>query len=451
MQQLEERNTCVPTDTSLVRSNYDHELNKEETLSVHGLKTSSNNPEENQPQQTEGHKVNVFVIAKEGFPLMPCSAAKAKKLLKAGKAKVVKRCPFTIQLNWTCENQVQEITLGVDSGYANVGFSAVSEKKVLICGEVKLDNRTKKRLDEKRMNRKHRRNKLWYRKPRFLNRSRPKGWLSPSVQRRLDTHVSLIEKIKKILPITKVIVETASFDIQKLDNPEIKGKEYQTGSLYNYTNTKNYIFSRENGSCQLCKKREGKFQLHHITPRSQGGTDKPNNLALLHEACHEKLHKKHLESTLKKNKQYKASTFMNIIHKRFQDFDYQTTFGYITSINRNNLKLEKSHVNDAFVISGGTTQEFSKQYKVIQKRKNNRSLQTNRKGFKPSIRRQHYINQPYDLIRVNNKIYKVVGTHNLGKAVVAINSLGKKIDIGIKKVKELYHSNSLVWELLTTN
>jgi hypothetical protein len=446
MQQLEERNTCTPTDTSLVRSNCDLLLNRDQSLSVIGLKTSSNNPEENQPQQTEGPKVNVFVISKEGFPLMPCSAAKAKKLLKAGKAKVVKRCPFTIQLNWTCENQTQEITLGVDSGYANIGFSAVSEKKVLICGEVKLDNRTKKHLDEKRMYRKHRRNKLWYRKPRFLNRSRPKGWLPPSVQRKLNTHISLIERLKKILPISKVIIETASFDIQKLNNPEIKGAEYQRGDLYGYTNKKNYIFSRENGTCQLCKKREGKFQLHHITPRSQGGTDKPSNLALLHEACHEKLHKKHLESTLKKNKQYKASTFMNIMHKRFQDCDYEITYGYITYLNRNKLKLEKSHATDAFVISGGTNQALPKQHKVTQKRKNNRSLQLNRKGFKPSIRRRHYINQPHDLIRVNNEIYKVVGIHNRGKFIVAINSLGKKIDIGINKVKELYHSNSFVWE-----
>ena len=115
MQKLEKRNTYTPTNTSLVRSNCDLGLNRDQSLSVQGLKTSSNNLEETQSQQTGKPKAIVFVIAKEGFPLMPCSAAKAKKLLKANKARVVKRCPFTIQLNWTCENQVQKITCGINT------------------------------------------------------------------------------------------------------------------------------------------------------------------------------------------------------------------------------------------------------------------------------------------------------------------------------------------------
>ena len=231
MQKLEERNTYIPTDTSHVRSSMICELNKDENPSAASLKTSSNIPEETQPQQTEGFNTNVFVIAKEGHPLMPCSPAKARKLLKAEKAKVVKRCPFTIQLNWVCENQVQEIICGIDSGYENVGFNCLTKKKVLICGEVKLDSRMKKRLDERRMYRRNRRNKLWYRKPRFLNRAKPKGWLPPSIQRRFDAHINLIERLKKILPISKVIVETASFDIQKLNNSNIEGTEYQQGEM----------------------------------------------------------------------------------------------------------------------------------------------------------------------------------------------------------------------------
>jgi hypothetical protein len=425
------------------------ELNKDENPSATSLKTSSNNPEETQSQhkgkQDSRVLVDVYVLTRNGKPLMPTSPREAKKLLKENKAKVVKRCPFTIQMLGPCGESVQEITCGIDSGYENVGFNCLTEKKVLIAGEVKLDSRMKKRLDERRMYRRNRRNKLWYRKPKFLNRAIPKGWLPPSIQRRFDTHIALIERLKKILPISKVIVETASFDIQKLNRPDIAGEEYQQGEMYGFENTRNYIFARENGACQLCKKNNGKFQLHHITPRSKGGTNKPNNLALLHEGCHKKLHRDKLEKTLHENRQYKASTFMSIIHNRFQKYGYEITYGYITSAKRKEFGLEKSHANDAFVIAGGTTQKFFKQHRIIQKRKNNRSIQTNRKGFKPSIRKQHYINQPHDLIIFNNEICKVVGTCSYGKTIQIITSLGKKVYAGIKKVKKLYHSNGLVW------
>jgi hypothetical protein len=451
MQKLEERNTYIPMDTSHVRSSMICELNRDQSLSATNLKTPSNNPEETQLQH-KGEQdlrvlVNVYVLTRNGKPLMPTSPRDARKLLKENKAKVVKRCPFTIQMFGPCGESVQEITCGIDSGYENAGFNCLTEKKVLIAGEVKLDSRMKNRLDERRMYRKLRRNKLWYRKPRFLNRATSKGWLPPSIQRRFDTHIALIERLKKILPISKVIVETASFDTQKLNRPDITGEEYQQGEMYGFENTRNYIFARENGTCQLCKKSDGKFQLHHITPRSKGGTDKPNNLALLHEGCHKKLHRDKLENTLPKNKQYKASIFMSVIHNKFQEYGYETTYGYITSGKRKELDLEKSHANDAFVIAGGTIQRFSKPYRIIQKRKNNRSIQLNRKGFKPSIRKQHYINQPHDLIIFNNEVCEVIGTHNKGKTIQAKNSFGKIIEAGIKKVKELYHTNGLVWKL----
>jgi ATPase subunit of ABC transporter with duplicated ATPase domains len=168
-------------------------------------------------------------------------------------------------------------------------------------------------------------------------------------------------------------------------------------------------------------------------------------LALLHESCHEKLHKNKLEKALTRNKQYKASTFMSIIHNKFQEYKYETTYGYITSAKRKELGLEKSHANDAFIISGGTTQEFSKPYQVIQKRKNNRSLQLNRKGFKPSIRKQHYIYQPHDLVEFKGEICKVIGTHNCGKTIQIRNKFGEKKEANAKKIISIYHTNGLVW------
>ena len=184
MQKLEKRNTYTPTDASQVRSNCDSLLNREETLSVVSSKTYSNNPEVNLPVHSRGLEPLIYVLNLNNMPLMPCTACKAKKLLKSGKAVVVKFKPYTIKLNFECENKTQEVTLGIDSGSKFIGFSAVSEVKELICGELHLDCKTKSRLKEKSMYRRGRRNKLWYRKPRFLNRKIEKGWLPPSIQRK---------------------------------------------------------------------------------------------------------------------------------------------------------------------------------------------------------------------------------------------------------------------------
>ena len=313
MQKLKQRTkTNTPTDASQVRSNCGLSLNKEETLSVADLKTCFNNPEVNQSQQAERLKVSVLVLSIDGKPLMPCRPAKCKKLLKSGRAKVVKRFPFVIQLNFECENQTQAVTGGMDKGYKHIGFSFVTEKKELVSGEVTLDSKTKDRLTEKRMYRNGRRNKLWYRQPRFLNRKKKEGWLPPSTQRRINAHIKLFDVYCKYIPVSKINLEIANFDIQKMDNPKISGKDYQQGSLYGYENTKAYILERENGKCQLCQKGFDKngWNLHHIIERSNGGSNSPTNLALLHKGCHKKLHAKGLK--LKKNKGYKESIFMNV-------------------------------------------------------------------------------------------------------------------------------------------
>jgi len=262
----------------------------------------------------------------------------------------------------------------------------------------------------------------------------------------------LITLLKKLLPISDIIVETASFDIQKLNNPEITGIGYQQGSLYEKSNLRSFILAREKNTCQLCKEGYSKtdhWHKHHIIPRSQGGTDKPNNIALLHEKCHDRLHEKGLYKQLQKNKQYKEATFMNIVKGKFkEDLNCKTVFGYETFVKRNELQLSKSHSNDAFVIAGGSTQSRCFEYLVKQKRRNNRSLQLNRKGSKPSIRRQRYKLQPGDLVKVDKDIVKVVGTQSYGKQVVILNKEKKKVCIPIKKISWFFNSKSLIFKIL---
>ena len=157
----------------------------------------------------------VYVISKNGQPLMPTeNHAKVRVLLKNKKAKVIKTCPFTIQLAYDSANYTQDITLGVDSGSKHIGLSATTKSKVLFESDVELRNDIVNLLSARRQNRRTRRNhKTRYRKPRFNNRRRKEGWLAPSIQNKVDSHLTVIRKVHEILPITKIVVEVASFDI----------------------------------------------------------------------------------------------------------------------------------------------------------------------------------------------------------------------------------------------
>jgi hypothetical protein len=455
VQQLSRKLKNVPTNTQLVCSSTNSVLNRDQSLSVQNKVLLDNNSEVDPLQHTGGQNlrvsVNVYVLNKRGKPLMPTIPRKAKLLLKEKKAKIVSHSPFVIQLNYATGETKQEVTLGIDVGYRNIGFSAVTDKKELISGEVKLDGKTKERLDEKRMYRRNRRSRhYWYRKSRFLNRTKKEGWLAPSVQRRYNTHLSLINKIKNILLITKVIIEIAKFDIQKLENPKISSKDYQQGDMFEYQNIRSYLISREKGKCEHCEKdfKNNPSHIHHRKQRNDLGSNRLENLMLLHKSCHIKIHKsvKLLKKYEKSSvKEYKKSTFMSIINKKFYNDieDLEITYGYITFVNRNKLGLEKSHINDAFVISGGTDETRCNSFEIIQKHRNNRVLQCNRKGFIPSIRKQRYKIQAGDLFWVNSKKYVSNGMFGNGKYILYGN-IKKKEYFKIEKVEKYFNQKSLI-------
>ena len=213
---------------------------------------------------------------------MPTSPAKARRLLKAGKAKVIKRTPFTIQLIYGSTGYKQPITLGVDTGYKHVGLSAVSDNKELLSSEVKLRTDIVKLLSERKMYRRNRRNRLWYCEARFLNRikSKKSGWLAPSIQHKLDSHIKAVEFVKSILPVTEITVEAAAFDIQKikpwraqetalagslaLKDPNIQGTGYQNGVQKDFWNVREYVLYRDGHICQHCGKSNTILNVHHI-------------------------------------------------------------------------------------------------------------------------------------------------------------------------------------------
>lgn len=334
-------------------------------------------------RREKGGSMLAFVQNKHGKPLMPCTARKARMLLKERKAKVVKRTPFTLRLLYGSSGYRQPVTLGVDSGYAYVGLSAVSEKKELFAAEVNLRTDMVKLNSERRQYRRTRRSrKTWYRQPRFLNRKKPEGWLAPSIQNKLDTHVKVINQVKGILPITKTVVEVAAFDIQKIKNPDIEGTDYQNGPQKDFWNIREYVLYRDGHKCRHCKgkSKDPVLEVHHLVSRQTGG-DRPDNLITLCTTCHEKVSQGKLELKVKPSNGFKAETFMSMVRWRLVNqlreagSEVSHTFGYITKSQRAELGLTKSHTNDAFVIAGGKGQKrVFAEYLAKQVRKCNRKL-----------------------------------------------------------------------------
>ena len=309
--------------------------------------------------------MKVFVLNMRGQPLMPCSPPKARKLLRAGKAVPVRRTPFVIQLTVPTGETKQPITLGVDAGYKHVGLSATTAKEELLASEVELRQDVTGLLSDRLALRRARRNrKTRYRAPRFDNRvrSKHKGWLAPSVENRIQAHISRIEAVCRVLPITKIVIETASFDIQKIKNPEVEGTDYQQGEQLGFWNVREYVLFRDGHVCQACKGRSKDLILnvHHIESRKTGG-DAPGNLITLCEACHKAYHAGKLKQfSPRRGASFRAETFMGImrwtvlerVRKAHLELPVENTYGYLTKHKRIVLGLPKTYCADAFCIAG---------------------------------------------------------------------------------------------------
>lgn len=337
----------------------------------------------------------VYVLNKHGKPLMPCKPVKARILLKQKKAKVVKRTPFTIRLVYGSSGYKQPVTLGVDSGYSHIGLSAVTDKKEVYAAEVQLRNDIVKLNSERRQYRRARRSrKTWYRKPRFLNRKKPDGWLAPSIRHKLDSHIKVIDQISKILPVSQINLEVAAFDIQKINNPDVTGAEYQNGVQKGFWNVREYVLYRDNHTCRHCKgkSKDRILEVHHIESRQTGGNS-PNNLVTLCKSCHVGYHSGKFELKLSKPKGFKAETFMSMVRwkivNKLRDMGHTVshTYGHITKSKRIELGLSKSHINDAFVIAGGTNhiERVHLLYMAKQVRKCNRKLFKGARSHLPNI------------------------------------------------------------------
>ena len=407
----------------------------------------------------------VCVLNQSGKPIMPCKSSKARKLLKQNKANVIKIEPFTIQLLYGSSGYKQEITLGVDAGSKVIGLSATTKSKELYSAEVQLRNDIVDLLSTRRQNRRTRRNRLRYRKPRFLNRvrSKNKGWLAPSIENKIQTHLTIVSNIHKILPVSKVIVEVASFDIQKIKNPSISGTDYQQGEQMDFWNVREYVLFRDGHKChgkKSCKNRI--LNVHHIESRKTGG-DSPTNLITLCEECHDDFHQGKLELNLKRGQKFKDATFMGIMrwsfYNRLKEM-YSTvslTYGYITKNTRIRNELPKEHRIDALCISGNPQVErldyfyFSKKVRCHNRQIHKANILKG--GIKKLNQAQFEVKgfRLFDKIQYQDKLYYVFGRRNSG--LFDIRTLdGTKVNKGsvnCKSFKLIERRNSLLTERRT--
>ena len=288
----------------------------------------------------------VYVKNKNGDWLMPCSPAKARRLLESNKAKSIKRVPFTIQLSWDCESFVQKVRIGIDKGSHITGFSAIANNQILMSGYIHHRTNIKKKMADRSNNRRRRRHKLWYREARFLNRASSKR------AKRLPVSFStnaeeIIRVLKKMpLPVSDLTIEDVKIDIKKLYGKTLS------------SNLRMACLLRDHFTCKQCQKQNCKLQVHHIQYLSKGGANVLENLTSLCPSCHKDVH-----SGKKKLKAMGSSSFLRRIADRTTRnkcylysqlkgmFSFDTVFGYQTADYRHILQLPKTHDVDALCIA----------------------------------------------------------------------------------------------------
>lgn len=386
----------------------------------------------------------VYVISKNGNPLMPCSPAIARLLLKQKKAKVKQKEPFTIKLNYETTEYTQNLALGVDTGSRTLA-AAVSdgEGNILYMSEVAVRNDITKKMTQRAKYRRNRRNrKTRYRKARWMNRKNSirKDRFSPIMTSKLHSHVKEIEYIKSILPITKIALETGQFDMHlmknsNLANPKMRHWGYQKGPNYGFENTKAMVLNRDSYTCQHCKgkHKDSHLEVHHIIYRCQGGSDDAKNLITLCRTCHTALHAGKIHPNFKGKIKgvLKYATQMNQIRTQlFKVYpEAIETFGYITKANRLKLGFDKKHCYDACVIAT-QGKEFNVKTALFQKkcipdgdfqqtkgvRSEQRIITSKIKGFRK-----------FDKVKYLGKEYFIKGRMSSGY-VFLMDIFGNKID-----------------------
>ena len=241
----------------------------------------------------------VFVIDTNKQPLKPTTPKRARELLNKGKAAVFRPYPFTLILKYESKSVEPFLEIRVDPGSKKTGFALVNQKNECIWG-MELEHRGQQISESLSLRagfRRSRRNrKTRYRKKRF-NRAKPTGWLASSLMHRVQTIETWIKRLCRYAPVASITIEKVKFDLQKLDNPNIQGIEYQQGTLAGYT-IREALLEHWGRQCVYCGVKNVPLQIEHIRPKSRNGSDRFNNLTLACQCCNQAKGNKSIEEFL---------------------------------------------------------------------------------------------------------------------------------------------------------
>jgi len=421
---------------------------------------------------------SVFVLNTNKKPCNPVHPAVARKLLTEGKAAVFRRYPFTIILKEESTEEVKELRVKIDPGAKTTGLAIVSETNIVWCAE--LEHRgfqIREKLSDRRALRMSRRNrKTRYRKARFLNRKRPKGWLPPSLMSRVYNIESWIKKLCRLAPISAISQELVRFDTQKMANPEINGTEYQRGELFGYE-VREYLLEKFNRTCVYCNTKEGPFNLDHFHPKSKGGSDRVSNLVLSCVKCNQKKDNqlptdflsdkpKLLALVEKQRKQPLAdAAAVNATRWKLKEVLESTGLpvevgsGGLTKFNRRKLGISKSHWTDAASVGQSTPNSLNiKGYQPLLIKAMGRGIRqmvnSDKYGFPrgtPKLRRKSFFGfQTGDMVKAVIPKGKYAGTHT-GRIAVRkkgnfkIKTSTQTFDVNHKYCQHIHKSDGFAY------
>ena len=418
--------------------------------------------------------MKVFVLDKNKQPLDPTHPAKARKLLKSGRAKVFKRFPFTIILQDTSiENcKVKQHHLKIDPGSKVTGLALLQDNKVIWAAELHHRGfQIKEALLRRRSIRRSRRNrKTRYRKARFLNRRRPKGRLAPSLMSRVHNILTWVKRLSKLCNLTRLSQELVRFDTQKLMNPEINGKEYQQGTLFQ-CEAREYLLEKFNRTCIYCGVKEVPLEVEHIVPKSKGGSNRISNLTISCRPCNLKKGNQEIEDFLKgkpdllKRIMSQAKTPLkdvaavnstrNRLYKELKatGLEVETGSGGLTKCNRTRLGLSKTHWLDAACVGKSTPDNLRIKVKRVliikAKGHGNRQMMLMdkygfpRKGNKAKNPPKEW--KTGDIVNVIGGKYKGLREARLiavkAKGSFPIEVKGKKVEVSRNHIKVIFHTD----------
>ncbi|HEX3643268.1 MAG TPA: RNA-guided endonuclease IscB, partial [Ktedonobacteraceae bacterium] len=319
---------------------------------------------------------NVFVVDTNKQPLNTLHPGEARLLLNRGKAAVLKRCPFTVILKVAIDDPVvAELRIKIDPGSKTTGIAVVNDATGEVVFAAELTHRgqqIKSDLDDRRGVRTGRRNRhTRYRKPRWQNRRRPKGWLPPSLQSRISNVITWVTRFIRVCPITNISMELVKFDMQVMENAEISGVQYQQGTLQGYE-AREYLLEKWERKCTYCGKKDIPLQVEHIHPRAKLGTNRISNLCLACDKCNKAKGTKDIQVFLKKKPELRKSILAQAkaplkdaaavnttrweLFRRLEalGLPIECGSGGLTKYNRTTRELPKTHWLDAVCVGKST-------------------------------------------------------------------------------------------------